>query len=310
MRLTVHIGTTKTGSTSIQAFLQLNRAILHRAGVLVPASLGRPHHLRAVLSSLPYRASPDLARFAGIATPEEHTVYCAETLQAYAAERRGATQISDVIITSEHLHSRLEKTASIQAFHDQFCADYQNCRIVVYVRPQLDHAVSLYSTMLRHGFDGTLDDFLTSRSAPRFQPYFDISAVIDRWAAVFGAEALVVRPYNALSREGGGVIADFCRLLGQDPAMPGLVIPPPKNLSISTHGQELLRSLNAGPALDPKQRYAIVSWLEQHASGTGEPPSLEAARRFQAQFDAGNAAVIARYFPDHPDYLEPRWPRA
>ncbi|MFD1810516.1 hypothetical protein ACFSHQ_27775 [Gemmobacter lanyuensis] len=198
MRLTVHIGTTKTGSTSIQAFLRANRAALLHRGILVPESLGESHHLRAVLSSLPFGASPDLARHARIQTEADLQAYRAETMQAYAEELRKVPEAAEILITSEHLHSRLEESESIRSFRDLFCPDGAQTRIIVYVRPQLDHAGSLYSTMLRHGFSGTLDDFLKSRSAARFRPYFDLEAVLARWSAVFGEHSLEVRPYKGL----------------------------------------------------------------------------------------------------------------
>ena len=44
MHVSLHIGTEKTGTTTIQRFLALNRALLASEKILVPASLGATNH--------------------------------------------------------------------------------------------------------------------------------------------------------------------------------------------------------------------------------------------------------------------------
>ncbi|NBO66447.1 MAG: hypothetical protein EBU88_16655, partial [Acidobacteria bacterium] len=48
-RLILHIGTEKTGSTSIQTFLSLNHRRLAANGIGVPTCLGTPLHFRLQL---------------------------------------------------------------------------------------------------------------------------------------------------------------------------------------------------------------------------------------------------------------------
>ena len=103
MNLTVHIGATKTGSSSIQAFLAANRAALRQAGILVPASLGGKLHLRATLAALPFGASADLASLFDMATPEAHAAFRQKTVADYRDEIARAPGCREVVITSRRV---------------------------------------------------------------------------------------------------------------------------------------------------------------------------------------------------------------
>lgn len=129
---------------------------------------------------------------------EQHAAFRENTSAAFREEIAGAPGCQEVVITAEQLHSRLPLPDYIQTFRDLFCRDFSTIRIVIYVRPQLDQIISLYSTMLRGGYAHSLGDFIKSRMQPIFRPYFDLRDVITRWADVFGRENVIVRPYKAL----------------------------------------------------------------------------------------------------------------
>ena len=307
MNLTVHIGTTKTGSSSIQKFLSVNRVALRQAGILVPASLGEELHLKAPLASLPFGASPDLAGLFDMATPEAHAAFRRQTVAEYRNDIAQAPGCREVVITSEHLHSRVPKKADIVRFRELFCSGFSGVRIVLYIRPQLDQLVSLYSTVLRVGYKNSLDDFTKSRMKPAFRPYFNIRHIIRRWSEVLGEQNIIVRPYKAVSRK-DGTLGDFCDLLDLDLSDPQWQVPANTNTSISQAGQELLCMINQEKQVTPGLRRRVVGWVEKNSAGKGAQPSPELARAFQQGFDASNDWVIRTYFPDHPEYLEPRWP--
>ncbi|MDU9006521.1 hypothetical protein [Sedimentitalea todarodis] len=307
MKLTVHIGTTKTGSSSIQTFLAVNRATLGQAGILVPISLGKELHLRAPLASLPFGASSDLAGLFDMATPEAHAAFRRNTVAAYRNEIAQAPECREVVITSEHLHSRMPKRVDIERFKDLFCSEFSSVRVIVYIRPQLDQITSLYSTVLRGGYQNSLDDFVRSRMKPEFRPYFNIRHIIRRWSGVFGSENVFVRPYKAVSQK-DGTLGDFCELLDLDISGSEWQVPDNANTSINQAGQNLLRLVNQEKSATARLRKQVVKWVEKNSAGRGEQPSPDLARAFQRGFNAGNEWVIKTYFPDHPEYLEPRWP--
>ncbi|CAM2970890.1 hypothetical protein SAMN04488021_10264 [Paracoccus aminovorans] len=309
MKLTVHIGTTKTGSTSIQDFLRHNRAAFAQKEICIPEVLGVQDHRKATISALNFGQSQALMQALGIRDQHDHARFVAETHAAYR-ETIETTLPREVVITSEHLQSRCNLEANVTRFRELFAEGFAQVRILVYVRPQLDQLVSLYSTLLRHGFSDTMEEHI-QRLTKGFFKYFDLQGLISRWGNVFGIENIEVRPYKALpSRQEGGVIADFCRFLGQDHADPLFSHPKELNSSINIQGQELLRLANVNGELDPAQRRQEIARIEANFSGQGAEPNLAQARTFQSRFDKGNAWVIETFFPDHPEYLEPRWPKA
>jgi len=307
MKLTVHIGTTKTGSSSIQSFTRLNKAALKERGILIPSSLGREIHLNAVLASLPYGESRDLARTIPIVSAEHHAEFRASVVSAFRQEVADAVDCTETVITAEQLHSRMPNREDIAHFRELFCQGFSDVRIVVYVRPQLDQIVSLYSTMLRGGYADPIDDFLQSRMRPAFRSYFSLQDIIERWSAVFGAAHVLVRPYKAISHK-NGCLGDFAGLLGIDLDEGHWNLEGKANASINMAGQELLLLLNQTEALSAEQRRKVVRWAERNCSGPGAAPSLAMAQRFVKPYLDSNEWVIKTYFPDHPEYLEPRWP--
>lgn len=307
MNLTVHIGTTKTGSSSIQRFLTRNRDSLREKGFLVPSSLGNIIHLNAVMASLPFGESPDLARIIDLTGASGHAAFRQKTITAFREEIAASPNCREVVITAEYLHSRLPLRNHVQTFRDLFCRDFEKIRIVVYIRPQLDHIVSLYSTVLRSGYAQPLNHFIKSRMKPAFRPYFDLRDVITRWSDTFGAENIIVRPYKAVSGK-WGTLGDFCEILELDPGAEEWEIGGQVNTSINVAGQKLLLMLNQAGNLDTAHRRQVVKWAEINCAGHGAMPPLKLAQTFQSLFDESNDWVTETYFPGHPEYLEPRWP--
>ena len=304
MNLTVHVGTTKTGTSSIQQFLNRNCGTLRANGYLVPSSLGSVIHLNAVMSSLPYGESPDLAKFLGVKDAGEHAAFRESTVAAFRNEVAAANDCREVLISAEYLHSRLPRREHVQTFRDLFCRDFDRVRIVVYVRPQIDQIVSLYSSVLRTGYARPLKDFIDSRMKPFFWPYFDLRDVITRWTDTFGTENVTVRPYKAITGP-LGTVGDYCEFLGINPDASEWTFGRQANTSINRAGQELLLMLNQSGNLDGEMRRKVCKWTETHCPGRGAKPSPEQARTFQSLFDDSNAWVTETYFPDHPDYLQP-----
>lgn len=310
MRLTVHIGTTKTGSTSIQRFLDQNREQIRSQGILVPRSLGKAAHQSVAVSSLPFGKSPDLARKVSVSDLHSYNAFREATVANFHAEIADAPDCQEVVITSEHLHSRLTSTDHVKSFQTLFCKTFDEVRIVAYVRPQLDHAASLYSTMIRHGYAHPMRRFVKSRMHnPSALLYFDLHSLISRWTDIFGRQNIIVRPYKGCLQK-GGILPDFCRLLDLDSNVGDWANEPRLNTSINMDGQELLLLINKFGALDHTQLRQVVRWVERNCSGRGAEPPLGLAQEFQALFAEGNTWVVNEFFPGHPEYLEPQLPDA
>jgi hypothetical protein len=87
--------------------------------------------------------------------------------------------------------------------------------IVVYVREQLDFAVSSYAQAIQGGVlhTKTFEDF--ARGWKR-RNYADYGAFLDRWSKAFGPEHVRVRLYDRKHLTEGDIAKDFLTVLGID----------------------------------------------------------------------------------------------
>jgi hypothetical protein len=304
MRTTLHIGSTKTGSTSIQDMLAANRALLKEHGVLYPSSLGKStHHVIPVYAVGGYRNS-ELHRKVGVHKPEDYKPFATSAPAAFRAEVE-EMRPEHIIISSEHLQSRIYEPAQFTRLRTLLAPALteRKLEIVVYLRPQIEHLVSLYSTMLRHGYAGSVDDFILEHTGTPKQAYFDFQALIKRWRAAFPKARMIVRPFDSTKRLPHGSVSDFVQLLKLD-RLP-LRYLDRRNSSMGGWGTELLHQLNAEYTdLPAKQAQIIRAWLRTDVTdGNHVRPNPELARRFQAQFDIGNAWIARTYFAKN------RWER-
>ena len=105
MKVIVHIGTEKTGTTSIQALLDRNREALSKHGFHVLRCAGKLNH--RALPSFCARASraDDYLRNNAIDSDEKRESFRENLKQTFEAEISGLdSNIHTVLISSEHFH--------------------------------------------------------------------------------------------------------------------------------------------------------------------------------------------------------------
>jgi hypothetical protein len=294
-RAIVHIGTEKTGSTTLQCFLAANREALLRRGRQYPSFCGAANHTGlAALAMDGAKQDPILDAWGGRGDL---------VARMHRAAEADLHPDRTAILSSEHCHSRLtspEEVARLKRFLD---AHFDAIDVCVYLRRQDRLAASLYSTELKSG-----------RSTPGILPaaepggYFDYDVFLRRWEAVFGADRVHVRIFERGRLAGGSVVPDFLSWWGIDAAQD---FAPARdfNVSIAAPAQEFLRLLNghlceaAGPDARAA-RAALVGRLEAAYAGPGALPSRAAAMEFVDRFASGNEAVRSRHFADLPSLFD------
>lgn len=134
----------------------------------------------------------------------------AETVwTAFRAEVDGCDQ--STIIASSEAFSRLARSDV-----DTIRGHLDGCRVtaVAYVRTPLSRMLSDYTQRVKSGrCDLTFRQFLEDQR--RLIEHYD--SFVDHWDAVFGADSVVLRDYDAAVK-GDGLEADFASLLCDDPA--------------------------------------------------------------------------------------------
>lgn len=195
MRLILHIGTEKTGTTALQDWLALNHGALAAQGVWCCRSLGAPNNRWLALLPLGLDSEDDgFAQFA-VASEAAWQAQRADLLRALAdeldqARRAGAFLF---IISSEHAHSRLTRDEHVARLQGWLAPLFSAVDLVVSFRPVVELAVSKQSTATRAGYPF---DFASMRREVTEDAYFDYPALIARWRRAFPAAAWHVSAYR------------------------------------------------------------------------------------------------------------------
>ena len=295
----LHIGTEKTGSTAIQAYLRENQRALREAhGTLIPAALGgaAATHLAAACQR---RETPDALRSArGLDTLEAVLAY-SNTLAGQLREELASAQPDQLLLSCENFTSRLQTREEVEALRDFLQPFAASVKVVVYLRDQVDMITSSYTTKVRNGFTGQFR--FPPQGAERSDAHYD--ALLELWSVVFGAANMDVRLYDKNRLEDADIVTDFCQATGIPADLPRS--DPRPNRSPDVHILELLRRLNeeiphridGGP--NPLRGDLADAVFALNADNTGD--ALRAAdTSLGERFDAGNRAVAAKWFAQDP----------
>lgn len=261
----LHIGTEKTGSTSLQSFLEGSAVKLRDSGVLYVDYPGSMQMVNQVRSN-------------SLGT-------------GYLSSMAEASDYYKVIISNEHFSLLLpdEIVRLKHALTIYFGDKDPNIRIVIYLRPQYEVAISSYSTALRKGL---INHQLLEFSIDPYWKY-NYLAIIQAWQSVFGCQNVIVRDFHALEKE--NIIYDFCSLVGiqQDPEASITFL----NRGLNKTALAFLQRLYYGEKT--KERLIgsdladlITEALDEAYSGQGPQPSRTDVERFMAPYRVLNAQLV------------------
>lgn len=218
MHVIVHIGTHKTGTSSIQQSLFDARDELLKHGILYPES-GRPddsytrtgHHLLAW------------------GLRNRHNVDCS-SWDALAAELSKSNAHTAVISSEVFGPALSEEVGRIR----QYLSPHE-VSVIVYFRSHVSFALSFYKQFVqgRDRFTGSFRDFLSS-----YGSYLDYEAIFIRWREVFPDTKWL--SFDDHKRD---LVQSFVFAAGLPEGV--VVDSPPKNISPSDAAIALSRHLNA-----------------------------------------------------------------
>jgi hypothetical protein len=202
MKLILHIGTHKTGTTAVQRFLYANRRPLAACRFHYATPPHGLEHANAVANALN--------------TGDSRAVHTFLAKHVKCARRRGA----DTILVSAENFYAMTVLASMQ--QRQLCPnaleherdlietvgalvpeDITTSQIVCYFRRPDRYAESLYNQHVKRGisFDGTFDEFVRI-----IEPALFYNRHMRLWSDVFGQRNCVVRLYDSVRAD---VVGDF-----------------------------------------------------------------------------------------------------
>ncbi|MEM1144296.1 MAG: hypothetical protein AAGI88_17075 [Pseudomonadota bacterium] len=301
MRLLLHIGTEKTGSTALQEYLESRRRTLAEAGFLLPDFLEGSNHLELACMFMADRKDDEFLSSKGFSTPEARARRREELLSALAdqvkANRKSA---STMLISSEHFQSRLTDPKEVDQFIRSIAPIFCEVKVVCYLRRQERMALSFYTQKLRGGY--VPPNILPVRSVRHTRPnppiFFDYESLLDRWAGAVGEENVLPVVYERSSLASGDVIVDFFQRIGCE--FPGHTDSLSLNTSYDAAGQLAMLAFNRLNFHRREEatevRMKLDRFLQEQADGRPLLPPSSEAREFNEAFTESNRRVAERWF--------------
>jgi len=285
VRVVLHIGPMKTGSTAIQAALGEHHKALREQGILALRPFNASFLYVVIDRQLKQRQplplhQQMLARLrqdlAGVKA-EDHTILLSGELFGQGLDQEGVQALIELL--------------------RQACPrPIERLEAVCYLRRQDELSVSLASTKLRHGLI----------KLPFTGKPFNYAAMLNVWERALGRQAVQPRRYDPSSWETGDVVADFAAVLGVPYSMLRLSTNRIRNSSLNPQAQALLEclalALREKPGCENPNDLpgwsALIRYLGSNYSGLGPQPSRAKAESFMASIQSENEIVARQWFDD------------
>jgi len=290
MKVFVHIGTEKTGTTSIQDFFDLNRQKLHDLGIAYLRSIGHTNNRKLATCCIGLDRKDDAIAALGIEEKEKRKKWQSRILRELRAEVNNLpSNIQTIVISSEHFHSRLVSVQELEFLRQILMTIADEIKIIVYLRPQVEMAISLYSTALKVG---QYNSNILPKVNPEQSIYYNYEKLLILWSKVFKAENLIVRLFEQKEMFNGNVIEDLLtNVLAVRYQYGDLIHIHKKNESITPVGQKILNSINKHFVDKKDIRVKLRKYIEVNYAGKGLYPPKEKYLAFQSKFQNSNSQV-------------------
>lgn len=210
MKVFLHIGLEKTGTTTIQRTFVRNKEYFESIGFRYPVFNGEENHVALYNYSKAENVIDELRIYAGLKTADDVTEF-RKSFRKDMVSRLGNYE-GTVVFSNEHLSSRLSGPDALVRLKDLLSLITDDVTVVLYLRNVEDFVVSTYSTAVKCGETKSIGDFCQDLSLFRYQ--FD--KVITNWSAIFGAENLVIREFSRSALVNGDIFDDFASVIGME----------------------------------------------------------------------------------------------
>ncbi|MGB0658564.1 MAG: hypothetical protein ACPGNV_00195 [Mangrovicoccus sp.] len=295
MKLLIHAGTPKTGSTSIQACLHLNRQNFEANGYYIPKAFSVPGRARHLKISQFYKAKSTSPK-----SSTENTL----TAEKFSILREQECLKLEAEVSEKEKTILLSDEGIAELSPEQFAKLIQDMReifseigLFAYLRRQDRQALSLYHQEISAG------GFPQEHFIKRF--YQDYSTLLELWGHHLGKENLHPLIYQKENFQEGNIIDDFLGFLEIDNKT-AFERDLQRNTSLSSHGLILLKELNKKLATGAESaeteiiRKNFKKLFVEAFPGRSFLPTRSEAREFLHQFEKSNKSLTETWFPGQP----------
>lgn len=231
MKAIIHIGTQKTGTTTIQNWMRLNTEALARQGFRYQPVSKRTYAQMELGLAAVSRAGelfdvPGKAYAMGVERTLESQAAHVAKFEAMLREGVKTWPEPVYIASSEQIHAWCHSEKRMRALHDFLTGIFDEVQYIVYYRPQDDFMLSTYSESVKRGEMLSLQQHIDNQL-----PKMNFFRRARMWAGVVGHENLTVRLFDRGAFVNGDLVDDFCAVTGIDRAP--LQDPPRMNESLN-----------------------------------------------------------------------------
>ena len=315
-KLILHIGFNKTGSTSIQQNLALNADRLRDRGILYPYDPAAPYTQR--WQHVPLAAAVPGNRIGWLSPKKAKTKGAAWDSLSRVLD---ASACDTLILSSEGFGGMTMKAPQIRWLQERFSG--YDITVINYIRRQDAYLLSAYQQRIKAGGTARFD-FKMHETMPALR--FDRRLAL--WREAFGAQKVIVRPFERRFWPEGELCFDFLETIDADRR--GITPASPANDGLDYRAVELMRQLNLKNA-DTRKRdksgfhqrrktyLALAKSLEAYLPDGFEKQKLmlsaEEANMLRRHYRDSNEAALAGtgisaddFFPPVPESREARLP--
>lgn len=300
-KLLLHVGCPKTGTSSIQDFLVLNRQDLLDSGFYIPSFLQRdesqsgPHAWTTLLSFEEDRIEPLVADFC------EHGISWADIRsrkKIILAEKLHQYGDFTWIVSDEILSARMKDDGDLERLGDLLVRHFNACEIIFFIRNQLDSAIGQWTTDL---MNGSVQDRISMPDELPEDParYLDHKSLISRWATFFSDCKITVRRYSYTT-----LIENFMDI-SEISSQKSFKMPSTVNKSLSESACRILLRFNSNhPHISENyypsafRRYIPIA-IQKAFAGLPKPkPSRLLMEKYMQFFKESDEWMLRNFFPN------------
>lgn len=290
----------KTGTTTIQEYLHVNRESLIEKGFYFMRCTGLRNDRKLSAYCLMENEFEAFHKINNIDSNEKKKDFEQSLKREIHTELKTLPPgVHTVIFSSEHFHSRVKASKQRKKLKDLICEFFEAVNFLVYIRPQIDVAVSHYSTYLKRG-SKNFNEYLERCNSNNY--YYNYYEFLDGWQQDFTKSDLTVRVFQRSELVEGDVVADMAQAIGLDTSNLKSIIS--TNESLNPTGQECLRAINHRVPSYIKDigfnpmHVMLVNTIREIFSGSGQKPNKIQAQKLQEEFNEINEIVRERFFPE------------
>ncbi|HEC1786329.1 TPA: hypothetical protein R1733_001172, partial [Campylobacter lari] len=285
----LHIGTPKTGTTSIQNLLVLNRKILKTKKIIYPMSLCYNNQHGGIRHFIKNYSIEKVNK------DKNYLKLKAEIL----SNAECSFLFSDELI-SLHIHD-FQSIMSLKKFFKDL--GFQKVVCVIYLRDNPEAAISQSSQLIKCGAKHSI-----MRRAELTMIIHNYKILCENYKNIFGKENIIVRLFDKNEFYQGDLLKDFIHSVGLE-WDDKFIIPPKQNETLDLIGFELQKRLNKLGCGFDNYSYSTKLFSDKYFSSKElslkfQPPK-EIIQSYIDCFEESNEWVRKEFFP-HKERLFPK----